>query len=185
MSSRGSVRRAAMILRKYASNPLEAICAISRSRGLTVGSSRRARCIDQALNWARSSSGTPSISATTITGRGWATACMRSKPGVFDGVEQGRQDRMRVSRALTARDVNALFTSALSRVWSGGSRNSIVNSSGGGSMASCRAVSVPLRGSLPKLRWSRRIASASGWRVNSQAFISRLRCTGSRRRMAS
>ena len=88
-------------------------------------------------------------------------------------------ERMRASRALTARDVNALFTSALGRVWSGGSRNSIVNSSGGGSMASCRAVSVPLRGSLAKFRWSRRIASASAWRVNSQAFISRLRCTGS------
>ena len=60
--------------------------------------------------------------------------------------------RMRVSRAPTARDVNALLTSLLSRVWSGGSRNSIVNSSAGGSMARCRRVSAPLRGSLAKFR---------------------------------
>ena len=93
--------------------------------------------------------------------------------------------RMRGSSALTVLGVNALLTSARSRVWSGGSRMSIVYSCGGGSMASCRDDSVPFRGSLPKRRWSRRMAAISAWRVNTQEFSNRLRCTGARARSAA
>ena len=120
----------------------------------------------------------------TITGRGWATACMRSNaPGSSMASSRSpKMLRIRDSRALTAFGVNALLTSARSRVWSGGSRSNIVNSRGGGSDACCRAVRVPLRGSLLKWRWLRRMASTSAWRVNSHAFNSRLRCTGSRAR---
>ena len=184
MSSRGSVRRCATIDRKYASNSRAACVATARSRGLTVGSSRRARWSDHSLNRSRSSAGTPSIPATTMTGRGWASAVMRSKPPASSTSSRSAAvvARMRASMASIAREVNALFTSALSRVWSGGSSDSMVSSSGGGSMARCRRVSLPLRGSLAKVRWSRRIASASAWRENSQAFASRLRCTGSRLR---
>ena len=60
--------------------------------------------------------------------------------------------RMRGSSALTAPGANAVVTSARSRVCPGGSRNSSVNSSGGGSMARCRDDRVPVRGSLPKRR---------------------------------
>ena len=40
-------------------------------------------------------------------------------------------------------------------------------------MASCRDDSVPLRGSLPKRRWSRRMAAISAWRVSTQEFSTR------------
>ena len=75
-----------------------------------------------------------------------------------------------------------MVTSARSRVWSGGSRMSML---GRGIVASCRADNVPLRGSLPKRRWSRRMAFTSAWRANTQALSSRLRCTGARSRSAA
>ena len=111
---------------------------------------------------------------------------MRSKPEASTSSSSAAAvARICASRASIAREVNALFTSALSLVWSGGSSDSMVSSSAGGSMACWRRVSRPLRGSLAKRRWSRRIASASAWRENSQAFASRLRCTGLRLRMAA
>ena len=68
------------LLRMYALNSPDALSAILRSRMLTVGSSRRARCAVQRLNWSRSCEGIPRISAMTMTGSGCATAAMRSNP---------------------------------------------------------------------------------------------------------
>ena len=77
-----------------------------------------------------SSPGTPGISATTIIGSGWATAAMRSNPPGSSRASsrEAGTARLYASRALTARNVKALFTSARSRLWSGGSSNSSVYS---------------------------------------------------------
>ena len=127
MSSRGSARRASMIWRKYSSNDCAARAATSRSPAPSVGSSRRARCADHALNRARSSGGTPSISAMTITGSGVATASVRSNPARSPMASSSAVVCARIcgSSPVTVRRVNALLTKFRSRVWSGESRNSM------------------------------------------------------------
>ena len=127
MSLSGSARRAWMMGVKYSSSASPASIAAARSSGLIVGSRRRARRFDQDRNRSRSLAGTPSISAITMTGSGYATASMRSKPaGSTSSRRVFMRPRMWGSRALTARRVNALLTRARNRVWSGGSRNSMV-----------------------------------------------------------
>ena len=183
MSSLGSAFRSLMIGTRYSSSDRIAASAVSRSSGLSVGSRMRARWSDHTANCARSSGGMPSISAMTITGNGLATASMRSKAAGSSTASRSvvMSSRMWGSRAATARGVKALLTRARSRVWSGGSRNSMLGSSTLGRLAR-RPDATRLRGSLEKWRWSRRMASASEKRENTHASMSRLRCTGSRPR---
>ena len=183
MSSRGSALRSLMMGTRYSSRAAIADSAVSRSAGVRVGSRMRARWFDQMPNCSRSAGGMPSISAMTMTGSGLATARMRSKPDGSSTASSSAliSSRMWGSRAATARGVNALLTRARSRVWSGGSRNSMLGSATVGRLA-CRRDATRLRGSLEKWRWSRRMASTSAKREKTQASISRLRCTGSRPR---
>ena len=123
----------------------------------------RARSCDHSAKRARSSGGTPSISAITITGRGPATARIRSKPAGSSTASRSSCITVRMcgSRASTTRGVNAWLTSDRSRVWSGGSRNSIVQSARGGTARRRRRSGGTLSGRFEKRRKSRRIASTS------------------------
>jgi hypothetical protein len=85
----------------------------------------------------------PSISAMTITGSGPANASIRSKPSalVSGSSSSPMIRRMRGARRSTARGVNALLTSARSRVWSGGSLKSMLAAwPGGQKQAHVRAL---------------------------------------------
>ena len=96
-----------------------------------MASIARATSRDHSLTASLSSSGTPRSSEITATGNGYASSSITSIRGASAARSSSRSTMSwtRPRSVSTTRGVKALLTSARSRVWSGGSRNSMDSAS--------------------------------------------------------
>ena len=120
-----------MTLSKYSPSSKLASAASSAWAAVIVGSKVRATATDHALNKSRSECGTPTISAITINGRGFAYSSRKSNSvrSPILPISSSATDSTLVCHNETAFGVNACATRERSRVWSGGSDWSMLGAS--------------------------------------------------------